>query len=347
MHAIAEMTEKIIESLEKTQSIIGIFLDLSKAFDTINHQILLEKLAYYGIRGSALTWFQNYLSKRTQCVQYNEICSENRQLTCGVPQGSILGPLLFLLYMNDLPNICKHMSLILFADDTNAFCCDDNIDTLYRKTNKEMEEITDWFSINKLSLNVDKTNYMLFTNLKLKKDEIPKIYINKKEIEEALFAKFLGVYLDKHLTWAKQIEMVTAKVARGIGVIQRLKPYMTPATIKTLYCTLVLPHLTYCNAIWTNTHKSNLTKLQSLQKKALKLFSKPAKGQNIFKSEKLLKLKDIGKLQMYTIVKEFHHNTLPQSIASNFTLSTDIHKHNTRTKHNLHTQFTRTEIGKR
>jgi hypothetical protein len=346
MLAIVDMIEKLSTSLENNEHTLGVFLDLSKAFDTIDHTILLQKLAYYGIRGTALNWIQSYLSNREQCVQFNGAISEYKNIVCGVPQGSVLGPLLFLLYMNDIPKVCKHLSLILFADDTNAFCSHKDIEILYKNVNNEMAKLIDWFKVNKLSLNVSKTNYILFTkSKKLKEIALPNLYIDNQIIQEAQYAKFLGVYLDKNLTWEKHIEIITTRVAKSIGIIRRLKPYLTPNIIKTLYCTMILPHITYCNAIWTNTSQARLKKLKSLQKQSIKLFSQTAGGQDIFKSEKVLKLEDIGGLQLYTILRDFHNGNLPSSLSNIFMLNTQLHPHNTRTRDNLHSTHHQTKAA--
>ena len=137
-------------------------MDFSKAFDTVNHGILLEKLCHYGIRGHALDWFISYLSNRKQFVAYNGAVSSTKTITCGVPQGSILGPLLLLIYINDLYNVCLESVAILFADDTNLFYSGSHIETLVRSINDELSNISTWLKANKLSLNVYKTYYMIF-----------------------------------------------------------------------------------------------------------------------------------------------------------------------------------------
>ena len=168
--AITEFIDKITKAIDNGQYTIGIFLDLSKAFDTINHTILIKKLEYYGIRGIALKWFQNYLTNRKQIVKYNDITSEAMTITTGVPQGSILGPLLFLLYINDMQNCSKLVSTILFADDTNIFhshSCRKDLNLIMQD---EINKIADWITSTKLSLNTAKTKFILFrsSNKKLK-----------------------------------------------------------------------------------------------------------------------------------------------------------------------------------
>ena len=161
-YALIEITERIKESIDKHKYGCGIFIDLRKAFDTVNHNILLSKLEHYGVRGNALRWFKSYLSNRKQYVFYNGESSKLKEITCGVPQGSVLGPLLFLLYINDLPNITKVFQFFLFADDTNIYCDANTLDELQFLINKELKELQTWLIVNRLSLNIDKTNFVIF-----------------------------------------------------------------------------------------------------------------------------------------------------------------------------------------
>ena len=158
--AVIELVDKIANAVERNEPTLGIFLDLSKAFDTINHDILLYKLEYYGFRGVALDWFKSYLSDRKQLVRYQMHDSDHTIINCGVPQGSILGPLLSILYINDIVNTTSLLELILFADDTTLLFSHPDIAS-QNEMNKELLEICNWFQANKLSVNAGKTNYMV------------------------------------------------------------------------------------------------------------------------------------------------------------------------------------------
>ena len=166
--ALLYLTDKISNALENGDFVLGLFLDFSKAFDTVNHNILFTKLDVYGVRGVALDWFKSYLSQRVQYVEYEGIESEKQYITCGVPQGSILGPLLFLLYINDLANVSEKIFSLLFADDSNLFLSGKNPDQLIQQMNIEVSKIIDWLNINKLSLNVKKTHFIIFRRPKIK-----------------------------------------------------------------------------------------------------------------------------------------------------------------------------------
>ena len=158
INAVTELVSHVIEAMNRKETNISVFLDLSKAFDTVNHNILLRKLEFYGIRGLALQWFKNYLTGRKQYVLYNNTQSSRQYITCGVPQGSVLGPLLFSIYINDIPNCLKHSKSIVFADDTTIFASCNNMNTLYNNMNDDLANLINWFKANMLSLNIAKTN---------------------------------------------------------------------------------------------------------------------------------------------------------------------------------------------
>ena len=153
---------KIADALELGEFTVGVGLDVSKAFDTVNHQILLSKLYYYGLRGCVMNWFASYLAGRKQLTEFNGSRSMFSDVTCGVPQGSILGPLLFIIYINDLHNSSSILTFLLFADDTNVFVSGKNLKELIININRELTNVDIWFRANKLSSNIEKTNFMLF-----------------------------------------------------------------------------------------------------------------------------------------------------------------------------------------
>jgi hypothetical protein len=217
VHPILHLLNDIADSNDKLtkDNTIAIFLDLSKAFDTINHSKLLHKLNFYGIRGITNLWFQNYLSERKQYLNFNGVVSDTLRITCGVPQGSILGPILFLLYINDIQNSTV-LKLLSFADDTTIYASSPNINDLVEHTNSEMLKVYKWLCSNKRSLNISKTNYSLF-GTRVNKCQIA---VNAITLNNTVIArsgqlniskplKFLGLRLDENLTWRSHISYLT------------------------------------------------------------------------------------------------------------------------------------------
>ena len=158
VHAAAELVEQISSAIDSQNCCTGVFIDLKKAFDRVDHELLVEKLNVYGIRGVANKWLQNYLANRKQYVVINDDCSDLLDMTCGVPQGSVLGPILFIIYINDICNVSDVVKCVLFADDTNIFCSERNLTDLQLTLNRELGKLFVWFSVNKLSLNLSKTH---------------------------------------------------------------------------------------------------------------------------------------------------------------------------------------------
>ena len=260
--------EQLTNAIDNKQVTVGVFIDLKKAFDTIDHEILLNKLSMYGIRGNALNWLKSYLLNRYQFVQYKDVLSSLLSMKCGVPQGSILGPSLFLLYINDLHCVSKLLKYILFADDTNIFCTGKNIQDVCELLNNELKKLDIWFRVNKLSLNVLKTNFMFFSNTST---EDGSIFLNGTYIERVYCTKFLGVYIDSKLAWDHQIKHVQGKIAKSISIMYKAKYLLTKSALYTLYCSLILPYLSYCCEIWGNTYTSRLKNVIILQKKAIRI----------------------------------------------------------------------------
>ena len=347
--ALIDLYEKISLALDRNEHAIGVFLDLSKAFDTVDHNILLDKLEHYGIRGVALDWISNYLSHRLQFVQFNDHCSSPQTIRCGVPQGSILGPLFFLLYVNDIINVSKLAELILFADDTNLFMSHKDPSYLATSLNSELNKLSFWFKANKLSLNLKKTNFMVFKPRQKRCSFSVQIYINEQRIEQVKESVFLGVVLDEHLSWKPHISQVACKISKSIGVIYRAGFFLPNHCLKTLYYCLVYPYFHYCITVWGSTYKTNLRRLVSLQKRVVRIISNSsfdAPSDPIFKNLKLLKFFDIRQLELGKLMFSFSHSLLPVKFKDYFCFNNEVHSYDTRHTDNFHLPFCRTNLRK-
>ena len=238
-HSLISITENIRKSLDNGKFGCGVFIDLKKAFDTVNHDILLTKLENYGIRDEALDWFKSYLINRRQYVHLNGVNSSTRNISCGVPQGSVLGPILFLLYINDLPNISDKLKFYLYADDTNIYFESKNLKLLERTMNKELDKLYEWLCINRLSLNISKTNFVIFCPPSKPKVPIT-IKINKEAIDESQYVKYLGILIDSELSFKYHIVELKKKISRSIGVLYRLRPFVNTKILFILFYYMVL-----------------------------------------------------------------------------------------------------------
>ena len=194
-----------------------------------------------------------------------------QNISCGVPRGSVLGPLLFLLYINDLPNVSKFLTVILFADDTNVFYSHVDSSILTRVLKTEIDKLSEWFKANKLSLNLDKTKYMLFKSKQKKESLNINLDINNCEIKQVYEVVFLGVILDEHLSWKPQIAHVANKISKSIGIIFKSSFYLFKECMRTLYFSLVYPYLYYCNLVWPSAYQSNLYRIILLQKRVVRI----------------------------------------------------------------------------
>ena len=312
------------------------FIDLEKAFDTVNHKILLSKLEHYGVRGVANDWFSSYLSLRKQKVSLEGISSEYRDISCGVPQGSILGPLLFLLYINDMHKAVKHSLMHHFADDTNLLCSDKDPKQLRKKMNEDLKLIFEWLCANRLSLNVSKTEFIVFKPPRKSLTERFTLKLNGVVLFESTKIKYLGVIMDDRLSWKYHIFELRKKLNKSIGIIFKMKKLCPQRILLSLYYSLVYSHLSYGICVWGNADDNLLEKVRVAQKKVVRILGNAdflAPTSEIFKSLNILTLDDIFLHQYACLMWDQDHGILPKCFHSYFKQVIGIHTHNTRMAH--------------
>ena len=350
-YAALELVDRIITQMVKKETSINIFLDLSKAFDTIDHTILLAKLRYYGIHDTTLLLLKSYLNNRKQYVEFEDTKSEILPITVGVPQGSILGPLLFIIYINDFSQARSVFKFIMYADDTTLFSnlkyFGNNVQTREYLINAELSNVREWLDINKLSLNKSKSKYMIF-HVPNKNIQYLTLKIDNVIIEKVDEFSYLGLTMDTNLNWKRHSEKICNKCAKMIGILNRLK-YVLPQGIKImLYNSLILPHINYCIMAW-GYKGSRLLKIQ--EKKAARIITLSGystHSEPLFKQLNMLKIADQLRLQELKFYFKYILKNLPAYLLDWEIISNaNIHIHDTRTSSKIHTARSNHEFAKK
>ena len=249
--AALELIDRTLKDIDERNISLAIIMDFSQAFDTLDHQILLKKLNY-GKVGNALAWFSSYLTGRQQYVELDGVSSSLLPLSTGVPQGSILGPVLFLLYMNDILSANEFFKYILYAHNTTLFSTIHIPAEATHGINNHLSVVNDWLAVNKLSLNVKKkTKHIIFHAInKIIEGVIPELQINGLTIDGVQNFNFIGLYFNEHLFWKPHIDIVANKLIRFSGVINKLKRFLPIHILRTLYFSMVQSRLTYGILAW-------------------------------------------------------------------------------------------------
>jgi hypothetical protein len=345
VHSLTKVTNRIAKDLNDKKFVVGLFLDLRKAFDVVSHDILIDKLQRLGIKDKELDWFISYLDNRQQFVDINGHISTKRLIDISVLQGSILGPILFLCFINDLPAATNLMT-VLFADDTLGLDSDKDLAALLERTNTEIQKLANWFRANRMAVNVGKTKYIIFRNkgTKINIDlerhglvyncneigqpdnpdliyKLGRIYNDNPEKTERAY-KFLGIYLDEYLTFDTHCTHICNKLAMSNFIINRAKNFLSPHTLRTLYFALIHPHLLYGLPIYSCTSQKNINKLFLAQKKAIRTITNSNRNSHtapLFIKQNILPLQHLITYTKGLLVHSIFHKYSPASLHDTWT----------------------------
>ena len=358
-NAVSELASEVIKGFQNGFYTAALFLDLSKAFDTLEHDVLLMKLEKYGIRGTVLSWFKSYLCDRKIRVKCHVASSgkieysEYQTVNYGTPQGSCLGPLIFLIFTNDLYRYLNHCSSILFADDTTLYKTHRNLNFLKWSIQDDMNTLVDWFKTNKLTLNIEKTICVLFQPIGSKKDF--DIDINGVKILSSNVTKFLGMWLDHHMTWTTHVGKLIAKLKRNTKLLKHGKHFMTTECKKLIYFAHIQSHINYGLLLWGNSlTKEQVDKLSKIQSTCVQLIDK----NSTMIDHKILKFDQLVDLENSKFGYKLSHGLLPKKIEdacfsdNNKRSLKKTHKYGTRNKdipniaHNMNKQYRASFLNK-
>jgi hypothetical protein len=276
-HSTHTCTHKVIDDLldNINEGYINgsCFFDLSKCFDTIDHELLLFKLERYGIGGNALQWFSDYLADRTQAVRFQNQLSDLKSISTGVPQGSVLGPILFLIFINDLPSCLRNSSCSLFADDTEIHCCGSTIEEVERLLQQDVDNITEWFRRNRLTVNSTKSFSMIFSSNKTVNNTGLRITIASNPIACKPSARYLGIYPDSNFSWIDHISELCKNVSPKVALLSKLKSLLPIEHVEQVYTSTIQPLIDYCITSWGFAAKKHVNKVQRLQNRAARIIT--------------------------------------------------------------------------
>jgi Reverse transcriptase (RNA-dependent DNA polymerase)/Endonuclease/Exonuclease/phosphatase family len=343
IHPLVKFLNFITEAFNNKEHCLAIFCDMRKAFDTVDHDILLTKLHNLGIQGTELNWFKNYLKGRQQFVFINGTSSNLREILLGVPQGSILGPLLFILYINDLPKISKFFTS-LFADDTKLLAKHKDPKSLCEFVNAEFHKVTTFFRAHKLSMHTCKTKFMVFSTSHMVRNLDFSIVLNNnnfglndlnlifplqqvKSNSDVSAIKFLGFYMDENLNFKHHIQYISKKLSSALYFIRSAKHFLTQKSLKALYYSLFHCHIIYAIHIWSCSAESNYKDLVLKQKNAIRLICAApynAHTEPLFKKQGILPLKDLILYFKLQFMQQYVQGYLPETFTGEWLTALEI-----------------------
>ena len=334
--------------MDKQQLTGAAFIDLKKAFDLVDHHCLLHKLQHYGVRGRSLTWFRNYLTIRSQKVQYGKELSSSLPLDFGVPQGSLLGPLLFVIYINDLPKCLMHSEISMYADDTVIYYTGSHVNVIRENLQEDLKRVEQWLTSNRLILNHSKTKGLLFgTRQLLQTSSDFVLQIQGKDIERVTKFNYLGVMLDEQLHWKEHVDSICKKVNKRLGILARIRSCLTLNAAKCVYNTLIEPILCYTDTVWGELSATSSKNLQRLQNRAARIVLRRDSSKDTLNVLGWVELETKRKRHKCTLVYKCLNNLVPKYLSGYFTRNFNVHNYNTRRRTDLHLPKPKLSLAKR
>ena len=330
---LLDVQDYILNNMDKGFVTGAIFLDLKKAFDTVDHEILINKLASYGIKDNELDWFKSYLCNRSQAVHVNSFLSDFKTYNTGIPQGSILGPLLFIIFVNCLPDVvtCK---TVMYADDTSLMCKAKDVNELKVKLESNLKAVANWFKANKLTLNTDKTKFMVFgTNHMIDQYNDITLSFDDKLIEKVSVFKYLGIKFDSNMSWSSHIDYLSGNISKRIGIVKRIKHFIPQETLIMLSNALVIPHFDYASSVWSNCSANDQNNLQVLHNRlARTILSADIRTpiDDLLSSVNWIRLCDRWSNHMLILTFKCIKDMCPDYLCNQFKFVHNIHDHITR-----------------
>ena len=338
-HALIDLVGQITKSINNKSMALGVFLDLSKAFDSLDIDKLLAKLYHYGVRGKSFDWFSSYLKNRKLFVSYDNSSSQIYEITHGVPQGSVLGPLLYIIYTNDLSFNLKYSNSILFADDSTILCTGKKIKDIIPKITHDLNILIDWFYANKLTLNISKTSCILFKSktTRINSAEI-KLKFGLEKIIVKKTTKFLGFEIDQHLNWDNHIKQLITKINKNLYLLRCFKKLLPNWSKRMLYFNYIHSNLTYGLSVWgpmaSQLEKNKLFKLQKKAVRTIENAKQDCPSAPLFKKYKILRFNDLINLEILKTAYNLVHESLPIPLNNLFQQNNFNHQYNTRNAKN-------------